>query len=218
MVNVEQLRLVPEELTDRRLGATPLRPMVERVAPRRRHVPGEAGLWVLILGDMAVFALLFAVYLYYRAQDPALFQASQLRINQTFGVLNTLLLLSSSLCVVTGVRALRHRIAHVAPAMCATAWVCALGFVVDKYLEYSDKLSHGIKPATNDFWMYFYALTGLHLVHLLLGMVVLAFCFVQSRRPALDARRFSFVEGGACFWHMVDLLWIVLFPLLYLVK
>jgi nitric oxide reductase NorE protein len=218
MVSVEQLGLATEELTDRSLRATAPQPVVECVGPRTRHVPGEAGMWVLILGDMAVFALLFAVYLYYRAQDPAVFRASQLRLNQTFGVVNTLLLLSSSLCVVTGVRALRQRVARVAPAMFAAAWLCGFGFVVDKYLEYSDKLAHGIKPATNNFWMYFYALTGLHLVHLLLGMVVLAFCFVQSRKPALDARRFSFVEGGACFWHMVDLLWIVLFPLLYLVK
>jgi nitric oxide reductase NorE protein len=218
MVGVEPRRVALEELTDPRLGATPPRPAVEAVARRSSHVPGEPGVWVLILGDMTVFALLFGVYLHYRAEDPALFHASQLGLNQTYGVINTLLLLSSSLCVVTGVRAIRHRIAHVAPAMFAAAWLCGLGFVVNKYLEYSDKLAHGIKPATNDFWMYFYVLTGLHLVHLLLGMVVLALCFVQSRRPTLDARRFGFVEGGACFWHMVDLLWIVLFPLLYLVK
>jgi nitric oxide reductase NorE protein len=106
----------------------------------------------------------------------------------------------------------------VAPRLFAAAFACGLGFVLNKYLEYSDKLSRGIKPATNDFWMYFYVLTGLHLFHLLLGLGVLAFCLAQSRKPALDPTRFAFVEGGACFWHMVDLLWIVLFPLLYLVK
>ena len=185
---------------------------------RRRHVPGEVGVWVFILGDMAVFALLFGVYLYYRAEDPVLFASSQVRLDQTFGVVNTLLLLASSLCVVTGVRAIRHGISRLAPAMFAIAFVCGLAFVFNKYLEYSDKLGHGISPATNDFWMYFYVLTGLHLFHLLIGLAVLAFCFVQARKPALDAKRFAFVEGGACFWHMVDLLWIVLFPLLYLVN
>jgi nitric oxide reductase NorE protein len=189
-------------------------------AERRRHVPGEEGVWVFILGDMAVFALLFGVYLYYRAADPSLFRVSQQGLDQTFGAVNTLLLLASSLFVVTGVRAIRRPAAQVAPRLFAAAFACGLGFVLNKYLEYSDKLSHGIKPATNDFWMYYYVLTGLHLFHLLLGLGVLAFCFVQSRKPALalDPVRFAFVEGGACFWHMVDLLWIVLFPLLYLVK
>ncbi len=190
----------------------------ETPARRVRHVPGEEGLWVLLFGDMLVFALLFGVFLHYRAQDPALFRASQGALNTTFGAVNTLLLLSSSLCVVTGVRALRHGVSRVAPAAFAVAFACGAGFVFNKYLEYSDKLSHGIKPATNDFWMYFYVLTGLHLFHLLLGMAVLVFCFVSARKPALSERRFAFVEGGACFWHMVDLLWVVIFPLLYLVS
>src|SRR5438093_7048347 len=106
---------------------------------RRRHIPGEAGMWIFILGDMAVFALLFGVYLYYRAADPGLFRSSQAHLNQTFGAVNTLLLLSSSLLVVTAVRALRRGSARVAPWLFAGAFVCGLGFVVNKYLEYSDK-------------------------------------------------------------------------------
>ena len=106
---------------------------------------------------------------------------------------------------------------NLAPKLIVGAFACGLGFAFVKYLEYSDKLSHGIKPATNDFWMYFYVLTGLHFFHLLCGMALLVFIWVQVEKPKLDPRRLAFVEGGACFWHMVDLLWIVLFPLLYLV-
>lgn len=181
-----------------------------------RHIPGEIGVWIFIFGDLLVFALLFGVFLYYRMDDPGLFAASQEKLTQAYGAVNTLLLLTSSLFVVTAVRATRHGIANLAPKLFAGAMVCGAAFAVLKVLEYSEKVSANLVPATNDFWMYFFILTGLHFFHLLIGMAVLTFCLVSSRRPAMSPSRFAFVEGGACFWHMVDLLWIVIFPLLYL--
>ena len=183
-----------------------------------RHLPGEEGTWVFILGDMTVFAVFFATYLFYRGQQRELFITSQRHLVQGYGVINTLLLLISSLFVVLGIRAIRQRRETVGPWMFAGAMLCGLGFTGMKFLEYSQKLSAGITPATNNFFMYYFVLTGLHFFHLLLGMVVLTFLLRASRKPAMSAKRFAFVEGGACFWHMVDLLWIVLFPLLYLVK
>lgn len=181
-------------------------------------MPGEEGTWIFIFGDMTVFALLFGVYLEARSKEPELFDSSQELLNQNFGAINTMLLLCSSLFVVTAIRAMRSDTGReLAPKLVAGAFACGLGFCFVKFLEYSSKLSDDINPATNDFWMYFYVLTGLHFFHLLCGMALLVFIFVQSRKPSIDSRRFIFVEGGACFWHMVDLLWIVLFPLLYLV-
>lgn len=183
-----------------------------------RHLPGEEGTWVFILGDMTVFAVFFATYLYYRGQQRQLFIDSQRHLVQGFGVTNTLLLLVSSLFVVLGMRAIRQRRSDVGPWMFVGAMVCGLGFSAMKFLEYGEKLSAGITPATNSFFMYYFILTGLHFFHLLLGMVVLAFLVRASRHPDMSAKRYAFVEGGACFWHMVDLIWIVLFPLLYLIK
>ena len=185
-----------------------------------RHLPGEEGTWIFILGDMTVFALLFGVYVDARAQDPGLFADQQQLLNQNFGAISTLLLLCSSLLVVSAIRSLRSpRQRSVAPALIAGAFVVGgLGFTFMKYLEWSDKLSHHLTPATNDFWMYYYILTGLHFFHLLLGMGALTFLFFQARKPSLNQRQVAFVEGAACFWHMVDLLWIVLFALLYLVR
>jgi nitric oxide reductase NorE protein len=170
------------------------------------------------MGDMTVFAVFFATYLYYRGQQTELFNAGQHTLKQGYGVINTLLLLTSSLLVVTGVRAVRQRRTNIAPWMFAGAMLCGLGFTFMKFLEYGEKLSHGITPATNSFYMYYFILTGLHFFHLLLGMGVLAFLVRAARKPELTPKQFGFVEGGACFWHMVDLLWIVLFPLLYLVQ
>lgn len=183
------------------------------------HIPGEAGLWVFLIGDMTVFAMLFGVYLDARAKEPALFDAERELLGQHFGAINTLLLLCSSLLVVAGVHALRSGTHHrLAARFFGGAFVVGgCGFVAMKAVEWIGKFSDGITPATNDFWTYYYVLTGLHLFHLLVGMGVLAFVYSQARKPGLSPGRFSVVEGGACYWHMVDLLWIVIFPLLYLV-
>jgi nitric oxide reductase NorE protein len=183
-----------------------------------RHIPGEPGVWIFILGDMTVFAIFFATYLYYRGQQKALFQAGQHTLVQAYGVINTLLLLTSSLLVVVGVRALRTERSRVASVTFAGAILCGLGFCAMKAVEWGEKLSAGITPATNNFYMYYFVLTGLHFFHLLLGLGVLTFLLRTALRGPLTGRRMAFVEGGACFWHMVDLLWIVLFPLLYLVS
>jgi len=198
---------------DRRNGRETQEP-----ASRQTHVPGEAGVWVFILGDMLVFALLFLTYLYYRADDPGLFAQSQARLDQTFGAVNTLLLLLSSLMVLTAVRAIRHRRHRIASRLIAGAFACGIAFSILKVLEYHDKIAHHLTPATNDFFMVYFIVTGLHWFHLIVGLCVLSALIVLTRRPRLSAGQLAFVEGGACFWHMVDLLWIVLFPLLYLVR
>jgi nitric oxide reductase NorE protein len=196
---------------ERRNGGRP-----DRRPGHVRHLPGEVGTWVFILGDMMVFAMLFGVFVYYRGRQPTVFHDSQLDLHRSFGAINTLLLLTSSLAVVTALRAIRTGIRRLAPGTIIVALVCGCAFLVNKGLEWSDLISHGLKPATNNFFMYFFILTGIHAFHLVIGMGVLVGLLVLSRKPTLSKSQFSFVEGGACFWHMVDLLWIVLFALLYL--
>jgi nitric oxide reductase NorE protein len=188
----------------------------ERAPARRRHVPGEVGTWVFILGDMTVFALLFAVYVYYRGKAPHVFAQSQKELHRSFGAINTLLLLTSSLCVITAVRAVRANMRKLSSASLAVAFICGCGFLTNKVLEWSGLVAHGHGPGTNNFFMYFFVLTGIHAFHLLLGMGALITLFVFSRKKSLSAGQYAFFEGGACFWHMVDLLWVVLFALLYL--
>lgn len=191
---------------------------VDTPSPPARRTPGEEGVWVFILGDMTIFAVVFAAYLYYRGEQAALFRAGQQTLEQSYGVINTLLLLTSSLFVVTGVRALRQGRNAITPWLFTGALFCGLGFTTTKFLEYGEKLRGGVTPATDEFYLYYFVLTGLHFFHLLLGMVVLAFLIRLARRSELTTKQIAFVEGGACYWHMVDLLWIVLFPLLYLVR
>jgi nitric oxide reductase NorE protein len=185
---------------------------------RRYHVPGEAGIWVFIFGDMMVFAIMFATYLYYRGKDVALFNASQQQLNPDFGLVNTLLLLASSLLVVLAVGVVRAGTHRPAQPLILGAIGCGVAFSVLKIIEYSGKLDAGITPQTNQFFMFYFVLTGLHWFHLAIGLAVLGYMYFSARRTSLDAKQFAWFEGAGCYWHMVDLLWIVLFPLLYLVN
>ena len=191
---------------------------VAAAALPQERIPGEVGVWVFILGDMLIFALLFAVFVYYRGADIALFSKAQRSLNQSFGVLNTLLLLTSSWFVVHAVEATRERRAPQARALLGAAFGCGLGFMLVKYFEYGEKLAAGLTITTNDFFMYYYLLTGIHLLHVTLGMAVLAYLWARLRvAPDLDDA-VTAIESGASFWHMVDILWIILFALVYLLR
>ena len=182
------------------------------------HVPGEVGVWIFILGDMVVFALFFVTFLYYRAQNVELFATSQAMLNQNRGAINTLLLLASSWFVVLGVRSLHQHLTHLAPRLFGVALLCGLGFVVVKFFEFSEKIGHGVTATTNDFFMYYFIFSGIHLLHVFIGIGVLVFMIVHLRKNTATTPNMVLIEGGASYWHMVDLLWIVLFPLLYLIK
>lgn len=183
---------------------------------RTRRMPGEEGVWVFILGDMAVFALFFGTLIYTRAEDPAVFSTAQAKLSQGAGTINTILLLTSSLFVARGLHATRIGPPAAAARSFAAAMACALAFIIVKVFEYADKIDAGLTPATNDVWMYFFIFTGVHLLHVAIGIGVLIHLMRRVRRPAFTEHDRVIVESGACYWHLVDLLWIVLFALFYL--
>ena len=183
-----------------------------------RHLPGEAGIWLFIFGDMMVFSLFFVTFMYYRGHELALFQESQTHLSQFFGALNTFFMLSSSWFVAMAVKAGRMKLGKVTPILFIMGFLCGAGFVVDKFFEYGEKIHHGITLNTNDFFMYYYMFTGIHFMHVLIGMGVLAFMARYTWSGEFDAKKMANIESGASFWHVVDLLWIVLFALLYLIK
>jgi nitric oxide reductase NorE protein len=190
--------------------------------PRRRRpsrVPGEPGLWILLFGDLTAFAILFAVYLHRRGQHPELFAASQATLNQSLGATNTLVLLASSLLVATATGIVRRgESRRLARRLLLGAMLCGVVFIAIKGVEYHEKLAFGLTPATNDFYMYYFVLTGIHLAHLVFGLAALFVLWKLAGVPTPTPTQRKFFEAGACFWHMVDMLWIVIFPLLYLVR
>lgn len=182
------------------------------------HLPGESGVWVFIVGDMLVFALFFGAFVYYRAQDPPLYIESQRSLNQGFGAINTLLMLSSSWFVALAVQAARTRPGKLSARFFVLALLCGAGFITVKFFEWGEKIRAGINLTSNDFFMYYYMLTGIHLLHVVIGMGVLTFLWNIARRPDAGNDTIQTLESGASFWHLVDTLWVILFALLYLMK
>jgi nitric oxide reductase NorE protein len=174
--------------------------------------PGEPGLWLFLFADMVLFACLFGVVIYIRDDQPEVFAPSQAALSQTLGLINTLLLLTGSLFVALGVNATRSAVGR-ADRMFAGGIACGAAFLGVKVIEWGRSIADGHTASTNDFYSAYYMLTGIHLAHVTIGLGVLIACYRNVRSANL---RPNLVEGGACYWHLVDLLWVVLFPLVYL--
>jgi nitric oxide reductase NorE protein len=183
-----------------------------------RRVPGVEGVWVFVIADMTVFAILFGSFIVGRHHNPGLFDASRHALNPNFGGVNTLILLTSSWFAALALDAVRNSRFALAQGFIGGAFLCGLAFMVSKGIEYTEKLNAGISLLTNDFFMYYFTLTGIHLFHVVAGNVVLLVLWFMARSRSFDPQRPVVLECGAIYWHMVDLLWIILFPLLYLVR
>lgn len=183
--------------------------------PPRGHVPGEEGVWVFIGGDLVVFAVFFITYALARQQELALFESSQALLDRSLGLLNTLLLLTSSLLVAQAVAAVRRDDDKARPLLLG-AILLGSGFVIVKAFEYSAKIAQGFTLNSNSFSIYYYMFTGIHLVHVLIGLGVLCFTLSRFDRTGRMQGGVALIEGSGAFWHLVDLLWIILFALLYL--
>jgi nitric oxide reductase NorE protein len=166
---------------------------------------------------MLVFGAFFATFMVERAKAPEIFDVARRTLHLGIGLTNTLVLLTSSLFVVVALRALRSGAHQVARSAVMAAMACGGVFIALKVFEYSSLITDGHGVGANHFYLYYFILTGVHLFHVCVGMGVLTFLLTQTRRREISETRMAVVEGGACFWHLVDLLWIVLFPLLYLV-
>jgi nitric oxide reductase NorE protein len=181
-----------------------------------RVMPGLEGFWVFIGVDLLVFTLLFFSFMNARVADVGLFTDGQSQLSSTRGGINTLLLLTSSWCVALGLTAVRAGRRQSAARFLGWGLAGGLGFVASKVWEYAVELDRGYGPGSSDFFMYYYTLTGIHLAHVLVGCLLLAL-LLRSWRRQLPTRTEG-AESIACYWHLVDFLWIVIFPLLYLVR
>ena len=193
--------------------------MTATAAPtHQKRIPGEGGTWVFLFGDMLVFGAFFVTFLVERSKAPGAFDAARTTLHIGVGVINTLVLLTSSLCVVLAINAIRAGLRQIATRAVVAAMVFGVLFIALKVYEYISLGTAGHGPGANNFYLYYFILTGLHLFHVCLGLGALTFVLTQARRPELNDTRTALVEGAACFWHLVDLLWIFLFALLYLVS
>lgn len=179
------------------------------------HLPGDMDMWVMVLGDLVIFAGYFVIYMIYRTMNSAEFLAAQQHLDINIGVINTVILLTSSWFIARSVLVARAGDHRRAINLVYAAGLGGVLFMVFKGYEWYAKISAG---HTNSelFYSFYYVITGVHLVHVLIGLIVLGVVVRELRNPA--RRRVSMVESGAVYWHMVDLLWVIIFGLLYVLR
>jgi len=180
-----------------------------------RPLPGDLAVWIFILAELLVFAVFFIAYTVARSRDVALFDAMQATLDRGAGALNTVLLVTSSWCVARGVHAADQGRPRPAARWIALGIGCGGGFLLVKASEYAAKFAVGVNLSSNDFYMFYLSLTFFHFMHVILGMVVLAVLWHGLRKGRYGPGRMVGLESGAAYWHMVDLVWLVLFPLIY---
>ena len=180
------------------------------------HLPGDAAMWVMVLGDFVFFGAYFIIFMIHRAMAPELFLQSQQHLNLTIGVVNTLVLLTSSWFIVRSVATARSGDYQGALRLTYLGGACGVLFIAIKAYEWSAEIAAGHTMPANEFFLFYYMLTGVHLFHVGLGLLILGIVVRELRNPR--KRRVSMVESGATYWHMVDLLWIVIFGLLYVMR
>ncbi|WP_059021227.1 cytochrome c oxidase subunit 3 [Mycobacterium sp. M26] len=185
---------------------------------RQRRIPGEEGIWVFVLGDMTVFALFFGTFMYSRGKNRQAFAQGHSELHLALGTVNTVLLLGSSLLVALAVHHVLAGRNTQAPSLFTGALSCGVGFVVVKVVEWTALFRAGKGVGSGEFFSYYFVFTGIHLMHVLIGLVIVSRLITMTRRPALEAKQIQLCESGGIFWHMVDLLWVVLFALFYLVR
>jgi nitric oxide reductase NorE protein len=181
-------------------------------------LPGDLAIWFFIFMELLVFGIFFIVYAVMRLQNVELFNQYQLTLNRELGLANTLLLISSSYCVVRATHSIRLNEVQRCIQWLYAALAGGAGFLILKSLEYSDKFEAGIGLSTNTFYMFYLSLTMFHFLHVVLGMLILLAVVVKAKRGAYSADNHIGIETGASYWHMVDLVWIILFPLVYIIR
>jgi nitric oxide reductase NorE protein len=182
-------------------------------------LPGDSGVWFFIVADMCGFAVFFLVFSAGRAADPALYETSRRMLDLRFGLANTLILLTSGAFMAQAARAAQRGLWHRSRQMLLATLITGLPFGISKALEWQAKLAHGLTLTTNEFFTYYFIFTGVHFLHFAIGVAVLIVLMRMTKDEAKPAEtRLRWIEAGGAYWHMVDLLWIVLFAMLYLMR
>jgi nitric oxide reductase NorE protein len=199
--------------------------MSKSITVKEKYPPGDFAIWIIIYVELVTFALLFLGYAFSRRSHIEMFNDSQLLLNQTSGFINTLILITSSYFVVKAVKSVTSMTKESIKEsnLRASKWLlyaimCGIAFLVIKLSEFIHIFGQGITLSTNKFFMFYLLLTVFHFMHVLLGSIILFNIYKKTKIHGYMPDDYKGFETGASYWHMVDLLWIVLFPLVYIIR
>ncbi len=204
--------------------------MNERAHASDKHFDytgSKLGMWLFLFTEILLFGGLFLVYAVYRAQYAQDFHTAAQGLSTTLGAVNTLILLTSSLTMAMSIVALRQGKKNSSIVYQTATLIFGLAFLVNKYFEWSGHIHEGIYPNSPVllsrghgeilFYGLYYVMTGLHGIHVVIGMAALAVILSFTMRGAVSSENFNKLENAGLYWHLVDIIWIYLFPLFYLI-
>ena len=194
----------------------------------RDDVGAKMGMWLFLFTELLLFGGMFLIYAVYRFQYPEQFHLAGMELNTTIGTINTIILLTSSLTVALSITALQKGNKALTVIMLSITILFAVFFMVNKYFEWSAKFSHGIYPGSDEmlnkqngeilFFGLYYMMTGLHGLHIIIGIIILAVILGFVIKDKITSTDLVKLENSGLYWHLVDLIWIFLFPLFYLIQ
>jgi len=193
----------------------------------RDDVGARMGMWLFLFTELILFGGMFILYSVYRYKFPADFHLAAKELNTIVGTFNTAILLTSSLTMVLAITAIQRKQKSLSIFFQFITIVLALGFMVNKYFEWSAKFHHGIYPGSETllskpsgeivFFGLYYVMTGLHGLHVIIGVVLIAVMMRFTSKEIITSDSYVKLESAGLYWHLVDIIWIFLFPLFYLI-
>lgn len=198
--------------------------------PYQQVESGKLGMWLFLATEILLFGGLFVAYAVYNFLHPDLFKEAHQFLDVSLGAINTVVLLFSSLTVVLAIHAAQKNKKHWIIINLLITIICAAIFLIVKYFEYTHKFHAGLLPGyyftnasvsnpdqTHIFFGIYFLMTGLHGIHVLIGMAILVWLLLRSIKGDFSSQYYLPLELGGLYWHLVDVIWIFLFPLLYLI-
>jgi cytochrome c oxidase subunit 3 len=187
----------------------------------------KIGMWLFLFTEILLFGGLFLLYSVDLSKYADSFHKAGQELNVTIGTINTIVLITSSFFIALSITTLSLGRTKAAIILVALTIFSALVFLINKYFEWSAKISHGIYPNSEHlntlpqgeitFYNLYYIMTGLHALHVCIGMIILSVVIVLLIKKKINADDFIVLENSALYWHLVDLIWIFLYPLFYLI-
>lgn len=193
----------------------------------RDDTASKLGMWLFIFTEILLFGGLFIVYSVYRYKYPVAFHLANQELDRTVGLINTIILLISSMTVAMSVSAIQQGKRKLTIGLLSMTIFLAFLFLVNKYFEWGLKFEHGLYPGSLTlqdlshgdilFFGLYFLMTGLHALHIIIGMTFLIVILVKVKNQRINSGDYVLLENGGLYWHLVDLIWIFLFPLFYLI-
>lgn len=191
------------------------------------YTGSKMGMWLFLFTELLFFGGLFLLYAVYRSEFPQEFYAASAELDRTIGAINTLVLITSSLAMACSITAIKKGETRRAAILQLLTIGLGLTFFMIKYYEWGAKISHGVYPGSESllsapqgeilFYSLYFVMTGIHGLHVIAGIIVIAMMVSMTLKGIIRRDDFVRLENTGLYWHFVDIIWVYLFPLLYLI-